>query len=168
MSRRYAKRDPRGLDLALRADEPLRHRLLGDEERAGDLAGSESTESSQRERDLGVELQRGMATGEDELQPLVGNRRLVQFVLPSLRRVEQAELFLQRAIPAVTVDRTVAGGRHQPGTRVGRRPLAGPALGGDRERLLGGLLGKVEVAEEADQGRENAAPFLAEDLRKDF
>jgi hypothetical protein len=50
---------------------------------------------------------------------------------------------------------------------VGRRPLAGPALGGRRERLLGGLLGEVEVAEEADQDGEDAAPLVAEDLLED-
>ena len=43
-------------------------------------------------------------------------------------------------------------------------PVARPALGGDRERLLGGLLGEVEVAEEADQRREDASPLVAEDL----
>ena len=43
-------------------------------------------------------------------------------------------------------------------------PTPDVAVGGDGERLLGGLLGEVEVAEEADQCGENAAPFLAEDL----
>ena len=38
------------------------------------------------------------------------------------------------------------------------------ALGGCRERLLSGFLGEVEVAEEADQRRQDAAPFVAEDL----
>ena len=42
--------------------------------------------------------------------------------------------------------------------------LARPSIGGDDERLLGGLLGEVEVAEEADQGGQDPAPFLAEDL----
>ena len=42
--------------------------------------------------------------------------------------------------------------------------VARPALGGDRERLLRGFLGEVEVAEEADQGGEDAAPLVAEDL----
>ena len=37
MSRRHAKRDPGGPDLALRADEPLGHGRLGNEEGAGDL-----------------------------------------------------------------------------------------------------------------------------------
>jgi hypothetical protein len=48
------------------------------------------------------------------------------------------------------------------------RPLAGPALGGDRERLLRGFLGEIEVAEEADQRREDAAPLVAESLLEDF
>jgi hypothetical protein len=41
-------------------------------------------------------------------------------------------------------------------------PVARPALGGDREGLLRGLLGEIEVAEEADQGGEDATPLLAE------
>ena len=42
--------------------------------------------------------------------------------------------------------------------------MAWPALGRDGERLLNGLLGKVEVAEEADQVGEDAPPFVAKDL----
>jgi hypothetical protein len=44
------------------------------------------------------------------------------------------------------------------------QPLTGPPLGRDRERLLGGLLGEIDVAEEADQGREYPAPLATEDL----
>jgi hypothetical protein len=51
--------------------------------------------------------------------------------------------------------------------RVGGRTLAGPALGGRCERFLGGFLGEVEVAEEAVERRDDAAPLLAEDLLKD-
>jgi hypothetical protein len=46
-------------------------------------------------------------------------------------------------------------------------PVARPALGGDREGLLRGLLGEIEVAEEADQGGEDATPLLAEGLLED-
>ncbi len=42
-------------------------------------------------------------------------------------------------------------------------PVGGPALGRDGEGVLGGLLGAIEVAEEADQGRHHAAPLVAED-----
>ena len=127
----------------------------------------EAAERSQRERDLGVERERRMAAREDELEPLVRDRRLVHVVLHGLRHVEQAGLRGERAIAADAVDRAVARGRHQPGARVGRRAVARPALGGDRERLLGGLLGEVEVAEEADQGGEDAAPLVAEGLLED-
>jgi hypothetical protein len=37
-----------------------------------------------------------------------------------------------------------------------------PALRRDREGLLRGLLGEVEVAEEADQGGKDAPPLVAE------
>jgi hypothetical protein len=39
-----------------------------------------------------------------------------------------------------------------------------PALGGGRKRLLGGLLGEIEVAEEADQRGEDPPPLVAKDL----
>ena len=46
---------------------------------------------------------------------------------------------------------------------MGGDAVAPPPLGGDGERLLGGFLGEIEVAEEADQGGEDASPLLAED-----
>lgn len=45
-----------------------------------------------------------------------------------------------------------------------RSALVRPALGGDREGVLRGLLGEVEVAEEADQRRQDATPLVAEYL----
>jgi hypothetical protein len=108
-----------------------------------------------------------MAAREDEFEPLVRNRRLVHYVLHRFRHVEQGGLLHERALATNTVDRAVARGRHQPGTRVGRHPVAGPALGRDCERLLGGFLGEVEVAEEADEAGEDAAPPVAEDLVED-
>ena len=108
-----------------------------------------------------------MAAREDELEPLVRDRRLVHVVLHRFRHVEEAGLRRERAVAADAVDRAVARGRHQPGARVVGRPVARPALGGDRERLLRGFLGEVEVAEEADQAGEDAAPLVAEDLLED-
>src|SRR5919198_3162476 len=105
-----------------------------------------------------------MAAGEDQLQPLVGKARLVHLVLHGFGRLEQAGLLGERALAAQAVDRAVAGRDRQPGARVGRRPVPGPALGCARERLLGGVLGEVEVAEEADQVGEDAAPLVAENL----
>lgn len=41
--------------------------------------------------------------------------------------------------------------------------VARPPVGSDGEGLLSGFLGEVEIAEDADQGGQDAAPFLPED-----
>ena len=161
---RNAERDAGILDLALCARKPPLHRLLGDEERAGDLLGAKPAERAQRQRDLRLEPERGVAAGEDQLQPLVRERLLVHLVLHGLGHLEQARLLGERALATQAVDRAVAGRDRQPRARIGRRAVARPALGGSRERLLRGFLGEIEVAEEADQAREHTAPLVAEDL----
>jgi hypothetical protein len=70
-------------------------------------------------------------------------------------------------IAADAVDRAVARGGREPGAGVVGDPVAGPALGGSGERVLGGFLGELEVAEEADQRREDASPLVAEDVREE-
>ena len=44
-----------------------------------------------------------------------------------------------------------------------RNACAGPALERCRERVLHRVLGELEVAEDADQGREDTAPLVPED-----
>src|SRR5262245_39678622 len=105
-----------------------------------------------------------MAASEDQLQPLVGKDPLVHLVLHGLGYLEQACLLGERPVAAPPVDRAVAGRDRQPGARIGWRAVAGPAVGRDRKRLLGGILGEIEVAEEADQVGEDAAPLVPEDL----
>jgi hypothetical protein len=108
-----------------------------------------------------------MAAGEDELEALVGEGHLVHAVLRHERHVEQAGLRGQRAIAADAIDRAVARGRDQPARRVRRDPVSRPALRRDREGVLRGLLGEVEVAEEADEGGEDLPPRVAEGLLED-
>jgi hypothetical protein len=84
-----------------------------------------------------------------------------------LRDLQQPGLRRQGAIAADAVDGAVPPGRDQPRVRIVRRAAPRPALGGDRERLLRGFLGEVEVAEEADQAREDAAPLVTKDLLED-
>jgi hypothetical protein len=109
-----------------------------------------------------------MAAGEDQLEPLVRERLLLHvlrhLVLSRLGQLQQACLCGERAVATQAVDRPVACRRRQPRAGIGRLAGLRPALGGDRERFLGGLLGEFEVAEEADQVGEDAAPLLAEDL----
>jgi hypothetical protein len=171
---RHAKRNARELDLALRAHQPLRHRRLADEERARDLARVEAAERAQRQRDLRVDRQRRVTTREDELEALVREAHLILTLLGHVHRLAALLLFellrlaRERAIAADPVDRAVARRAQQPPARVRRRTVAWPALRRDRERLLSGLLGEVEVAEKADQRREHAWPLLAKDVFERF
>ena len=113
--------------------------------------------------------ERGVAAGEEQLEALVGEGVLVHLVggLGVLGRVERAGLLRQHPFAADPVDGPVARRGHEPGARRGRDALARPALRGDREGLLRGLLGAVEVAEEAEHGSEDDAPLLAEDPVED-
>ena len=108
-----------------------------------------------------------MAAHEDEFQPLVRDRRTGHRVLPRVLRFrlgEQVELRGQHSVAAQPVDGTAAGRGHQPGTGIVRHRGARPALRRDRERLRGGLLGQVEIAEIADQAGQHPAPLVAENL----
>ena len=66
-----------------------------------------------------------------------------------------------RRIRSIALFRAVVD---EPGAGIGRHAVPRPALRGDGERLLGGLLGTVEIAEEADQRGDDAPPFVPEDL----
>ena len=162
---RHPERDARRPDLALGPHQPLGHRGLGHQERPGDLGCGQAAEAAQGKRHLGVHGQRRMAAGEQQLQPLVGDRPvLAHLVLHRLGPVQQPGLRGQRPLAPDPVDGVVAGRRHQPRARIVRRPVCRPAGRGGGEGLLGGLLGKVEVAEEAGQRRQHPAPLLPEDL----
>jgi hypothetical protein len=108
-----------------------------------------------------------MTAGEDELESLVGKCRGVHPILSRFGHLEETGLRGQRAIAANATDGSVARGRHQPSARVGRGSFARPAFRGNRESLLRGFLGEVEVAEEADQCSEDTSPLVAEDLVED-
>jgi hypothetical protein len=102
-----------------------------------------------------------VAAGEHEAQAVVGNRILLSGFAAA--RLEERQLALERLRTTDLVDRTVPCGRQKPGGRVLGQAAPWPALRGGRERIPEGVLGEVEVAEDADQGGEDATPFLAED-----
>ena len=80
----------------------------------------------------------------------------------TLERLELGALGLQRALAAQAVDRLVARDPRDPGAGVVRDAVARPALERDDERLLHRLLGGVEVAEDADQGRDRPSRLVPE------
>ena len=110
-----------------------------------------------------------MAAGEDQLEALVGE--CDGLVHRFLRWVAKLALQLlgfrdERPLASDAVDRAVAGGRDQPAGRVLGLTVARPALGCQRERFLGRVLGELDVAEDADQRGEHATPLIAEDVFK--
>ena len=137
-------------------------RLAG-QERARHLGRREPAERAQRQRHARLGGERRVAAGEEQPQPVVGQRRVERLV--GLRRHQQlqlAQLVRVAALAAQAVDRAVARRRARSRRRVVRQPVARPALQRDHERLLHRVLGEVEVAEDADQGRHRPAGLAPE------
>src|SRR5262249_50705303 len=130
-----------------------------------DLPRGQAAEQPQRQRDLRVDGERRMAAGEDEREPLVRDRAhsFLLFLLRSDLR-EQRQLRFEPAVTAQAVNRAVLRSRDDPGAGIRRDAVSRPALRGDRERLLDGVLGEVEVPERADQDRDSAPELLPECL----
>ena len=106
----------------------------------------------------------GWAQVNSELQALIGKVRVLQRFVGHLRHLQPMQLGRERAVAANPVDRAIARRDEEPGPRVGRQSVARPARHRDREGVLRGFLGELEVAEEADQCGQDTAPLVAEDL----
>ncbi len=101
-----------------------------------------------------------MAAGEDQLEPLVGDGRLL--VLRELRCPCQELRFpRERLLAPDPVDRRVARGRDDPRARVGRSSVAWPPLRRPDERVLHRVLGEVEVTEDAAEDRDGLRALVA-------
>jgi hypothetical protein len=136
---RHAERDARLADLALRADEPLRHRRLWNEERPGDLIRRQPAERAQRQRHLCFRRKCRMAAREDQAQPFVGDHVVLR--LAFVERFEQLGLRQEGLVAADSVDCTVPSRRHHPGAGVDGGAVARPALERGRKGLLHRVLG---------------------------
>src|SRR5262249_61097123 len=105
------------------------------------------------------------AAGEEPAEPLSGHWSVaVALGGGPGEPLEELGLAGERARGADPVDRSVPGGGGQPRRGIVRRAVDGPALDGSRQRILEGVLGKLEVAEDANQCRQDATPVLANDL----
>jgi hypothetical protein len=131
--------------------EAALHRLARHQKSARYFIGRQPTKRPERERRMCVGCQGRMTTREDQLQSLVWDTRVVPVVFHSVMHVEQSRLGSECALAPETVDRPVARGRYQPGAGFGRSAIAWPPLCRNRECLLKSVLGKIEIAEEADQ-----------------
>ena len=168
---RHPVGDARVGDLALRAHDPLAHGRLGDQEGAGDLAGRHAPERAQRERHTRGHLQRRVAAGEDQPQPVVDDRALVVHGWLHVLGVQARQLgqalgaIGHRPVAAQAIDRPPPRGGGDPRPGIGRNPVAPPD--GDRrlERVLHRVLGQLEVADLPDQGGQHDRPLVAKRAR---
>ena len=168
--RRDAVGDPGVADLALRPNEPLRERRLGQEESPSDFGRREAAERSQRQRHLRLHCQRRVAARENEAKPIVGDG--THLLRPSFRAGalglqlgqlrEEGLLFGEPLGPSNAIDGLVPRGRRDPGARVVGHAAQRPLLKGDDERFLDGLFSQVEVAEDADERRDRPPRLVAE------
>ena len=166
---RHGERDARIPDFVLGPGQPLAHGLERDEERQRDLLGRQAAEGAQGQCYLRLGGERGVTAGEDQLQPLVRDGGGVvhgglRWLWPGFEVAgEQRRLRGQDLSAAQLVDGAVAGGGDQPAGGVGGFPVPGPAFGGGGECLGGRFFGQFDVAEDAGQSGQHAAPLVAED-----
>ena len=68
------------------------------------------------------------------------------------------DFLVEERFPAEAVDGLVAGGLDDPGAGMLGDAGFAPLLDGGGEGLLGAVFGELEVAEEADESGDDAAP----------
>jgi len=120
----------------------------------------------ERQRDAGVHRQGRVTTREDQPQPVVGDRAHVLLVtserLERLDRAELRRLLAERPFAPEPVDRAVARGRGDPRAGVVGDPALGPHAHRLGERVLDGVLGEVEVAQDPDQRGDRSSLLRSE------
>src|SRR5262249_54507807 len=130
------------------------------------LLRRESADGAQRERDLRFLRQRGVTACEDESQTIVFDAALIlegggrRWVRTRERNRDRAQRDRASIAPSA-IDRAVTARADEPRPWVCWNRVASPRLDRDREGLLHRLLGAVEVAEEADERREDSPGVLA-------
>ena len=144
---RGTERDAGEHDLLLRSRQARRHRCRRHEEQARDLVGGCPDDHPQRERRARLLRQRWVATQQDEVQTIVGQLLLrIAGRHPSGPDRDQGRLASGDRLGPQPPDDVPMSGGVQPGGRVGRNAVAGPALGGPCEGLTHGVFGQIETA----------------------
>jgi len=160
-----AVRDACLADLFLGPNEALGQGRLRNEEGSSDLGGGEASQRSERERDLCLGGERWVTTGEHEPKAIVrDSTRLIHHVhrLEIGKPLQDLSLLYQSPIPSEAIDGLVPGSERDPCSGVFGDSVRRPSLQSDEEGFLNGLLRKVKVAEDADEGRDRPPRFLPE------
>ena len=119
----HAIADVRIGDLALGAHDALAHRRLGDQERARDLGRGQAAQRAQRQCDPRAQIERRMAAGEDQPQPVIDDGALLAHrrVLLLLQAHELGQPLgapRHRALATQAIDRPSPRRDHDPPTWV--------------------------------------------------
>jgi hypothetical protein len=153
---------------ALGADDPLRHRRLGDEEGARDLVRREPAEQPKRQRDARIGGEHRVARREHQPEQVVADvsssaaSRSGTAPPAALELVAELLVLALEHAPPRTVDRPVLGRRHEPRAGIVGTPDCRPALERAQQRVLREVLREPDVAHDA---REPAISF-ADSIRQ--
>ena len=151
------------MDLGFGAHDTLSQRGRNREESVRNLLGRQTAHLPQRQCHASFRRQRWMTAGEDQPKPVVldalvfKGRRLAgldsELLRDSrLRRVEPGP-------PPHRVDGPEPARRDEPRAGIGGHALLWPSLEGSTEGIVQRVLGQLEVAEQADQGRKDPPRF---------
>ena len=162
--RRHSIRDVGCLDLVLGPHQTFRHCRLGHQKRTGHLIDTQTPKQSQGQGNLVFSTQCRMATGEDQSKLVVLHGPAFFQIVAAARRVDaRSKLLIQLLAPcrpATDIDCTVPRGRDDPPGRVRWDAVTPPPITRDDECILDRVLGKRDVAEHPDKGRDRLAVHL--------
>ena len=158
---RHPEGDAGLADLSLGPDQPLGHGRFGYEEGASDLRRGQTGDRAQGERHPCLRSERGMAAGHQQRQLIV--RRGRRLGRPSLHPGQRLLSIGPTGLAAKPVDGSAAGDGGQPRAGPVRNPGAGPRAEGLGDRVLGRVLGRVEVAEITGERGDEQRPLVAHD-----
>ena len=137
---------------------------MRNEERARDLAGGQTSETTKDQRDTVVGSQCRVGTREEQFESFVG-----QFVAARIRGAapldvdrEFGQTLRVDAVAAYPVECPATGGGEQPRARPIGHPADRPVHECRLEGVRCGFLGQVQIAETVHQRREKPPVLLAE------
>ena len=125
----------------------------------------------QRQRDLRIQRQRGMAAGEHQFQTVIGNRVIhIGFLVVYGQRIhgDRFRCTLLSCCATDAVDEAAPGNRQQPCTGVARNAVDLPAFQRIHQGILERVLRQREISKLADERRQNPPVLFAKgrfDLR---
>ena len=154
------QREPGTLQFRLRPADPLPDSCLRHQKRPGDLTGGQPADRPQRERDLRLRGQIRMAAQHQQRQRVVDRGRRLRLRLPTFRLLAPPP---GRLTPQY-LDPPPRGDRDQPTARILRYAVARPLHRRRQQRLLHGVLARVELAVPADQRAQDDRRLRAQHL----